>query len=80
MFKAYFLCAAMPLLGSGGCTPQPAPEGPAHTAPPARPQTTVLDPLTQDLDRAAHVQVTVDQNAESARKALDAQERGESSP
>ncbi len=80
MYKAYFLCAAMPLFVSGGCTAKPAPEPPARAAPSSRPQATVFDPLTQDIDRARQVQGTVDQSAESARKAVDAQERGEASP
>jgi hypothetical protein len=48
------------------------------SAPP--PQKTVFDPLTQQLDRARGVQQTVDQNAESTRKAVENQERGDASP
>jgi hypothetical protein len=47
--------------------------------PPPPPQKTVFDPLTQQLDRARGVQQTVDQNAESTRKAVDEQERGDAS-
>ena len=46
--------------------------------PPAAPKT-VFDPLTQQLDRARDVQKTVDQNADSTRKAVEAQERGDAS-
>ena len=52
------------------CSAGPAPEPP----PPAK---TVFDPLTQQVDRARAVQKTVDQNADSTRKALDSQERGD---
>jgi hypothetical protein len=45
--------------------------------PPVPPQKTVFDPLTQQLDRARGVQQTVDQNAESTRKAVENQERGD---
>jgi hypothetical protein len=48
--------------------------------PPAPPQKTVLDPLTQQLERARGAQQTVDQNAESTRKAVENQERGDASP
>lgn len=41
---------------------------------------TVFDPLLQAKQRATDVQKTVDQNAGAARKAIDAQERGDSSP
>jgi hypothetical protein len=41
---------------------------------------TVFDPLTQQLDRARDVQKTVDQSAETTRKAVDSQERGDTSP
>jgi hypothetical protein len=47
--------------------------------PPPPPQKTVFDPLTQQLDRARGVQQTLDQNAESTRKAVDEQERGDAS-
>ena len=39
---------------------------------------TVFDPLTQQLDSARDVQNTVDENADATRKAVDAQERGDS--
>ncbi len=41
---------------------------------------TVFDPLLQTKERALGVQKTVDQDADAARKTLDAQERGDSSP
>ena len=45
---------------------------------PPPPAKTVFDPLTQQLDKARAVQKTVDQNTESTRKAVDAQEQGDS--
>jgi len=50
------------------------------SADPPPPQKTVFDPLTQQLDRARDVQNTVDAQAQAARKAIDAQERGDSAP
>jgi hypothetical protein len=47
---------------------------------PPPPKKTVFDPLTQQLDRARDVQKTVDSNTEKARKAVDAQERGDNPP
>ena len=55
-----------------GCSSQ-APEPP----PPAK---TVFDPLTSQVDRVRQVQQTVDANADSTRKALDNQERGDTPP
>jgi hypothetical protein len=43
-------------------------------------QKTVLDPLLQAEARAREAQKTVDQNAASTRKAVDAQERGDTAP
>jgi hypothetical protein len=48
------------------------------SAPP--PPKTVFDPLTQQLERARGVQQTVDQNADSTRKAVENQERGDAAP
>jgi hypothetical protein len=45
--------------------------------PPAK---TVFDPLTQQMDKARGVQGTVNEGAANTRKAIDAQERGDSSP
>jgi PBP1b-binding outer membrane lipoprotein LpoB len=56
-----------------GCS---SPAQPPDT-PPAPPQKTVFDPLTQDIDKARGVQNTVDQQAESTRRNLDSQERGD---
>jgi hypothetical protein len=47
---------------------------------PRAPAKTVFDPLTQQMDKARGVQNTVDQNAANTQKAIDAQERGDSSP
>jgi hypothetical protein len=46
---------------------------------PPPPKKTVFDPLTNQLDRARDVQNTVNAQAETARKSVDAQERGDSS-
>ena len=46
--------------------------------PPPSPKQNVFDPSTQQLDKAYDVQKTVDEEAEKARKAIDNQERGES--
>jgi hypothetical protein len=40
----------------------------------------VFDPLTQQLGRAKAVQNTVDANTENMHKAVDSQERGDSTP
>ena len=48
--------------------------------PPPPPKKTVFDPLTQQLDRARGVQNTIDASADTTRKAVDSQERGDSSP
>jgi len=48
------------------------------SAPPPPPKKNVFDPLTQQMDKARDVQKTVDEEAERARKAIDDQERGES--
>jgi len=50
------------------------------SAPPPPPQKTVFDPLTQSIDKAREVQVTVDENAAKTRKEIDDQERGASTP
>lgn len=57
-----------------GCSSQ---QDPNPAPPPAK---TVFDPLTQQLGRAKDVQNTVDANTQSTRKAVDAQERGDSPP
>ena len=56
-----------------GCAPEKTPDPP----PPAK---TVFDPLTNQLQRARDVQNTVDANTDSTRKAVAAQERGDSPP
>jgi hypothetical protein len=43
-------------------------------------QKTVVDPLMQAAARAREVQKPVDQHAAGARKAVDAQERGDTAP
>jgi hypothetical protein len=57
-----------------GCSSSQPPD------PPPPPAKTVFDPLTQQLDRARDVQNTVNQNAEATHKAIDSQERGDTSP
>lgn len=57
-----------------GCSSSSQPPDPP---PPAK---TVFDPLTSTLDRARAVQQTVDQNKENTQRAIEAQERGDSSP
>jgi hypothetical protein len=68
----YVKCLTMVLAVSfiASCSSQEPP-------PPAK---TVFDPLTQQLDKARAVQATVDENAEKARQAIDAQERGAPTP
>ena len=68
-------CLALATLGLANCSSRQAPE--PSPQPPAK---TVFDPLTRQVDRAREVQQTVDQNADSVRKALDAQERGDPPP
>jgi hypothetical protein len=58
----------------GACSRRHEPEGP----PP--PQPTVFDPLTRQLDRAQAVQGVAAASADATRKAVDAQERGDSTP
>jgi hypothetical protein len=68
----YVKCSTMALVVSfiASCSSAPAPPPPAKT---------VFDPLTQQLDRAREVQKTVDENAARTRKALENQERGDTS-
>jgi PBP1b-binding outer membrane lipoprotein LpoB len=47
---------------------------------PPPPKKTVFDPLLQAEERAKDVQKTVDQHADSTRKAVDTQERGDTAP
>jgi len=47
---------------------------------PPPPAKTVFDPLLQTKERALEVQKTVDESADATRKAVDSQERGDSSP
>jgi hypothetical protein len=44
------------------------------------PKKTVFEPLLQTEQRAREVQKTVDVNADATRKAVDAQERGDTAP
>ncbi len=55
------------------CSPPPPPP------PPPPPAHTVFDPLTQQEERARELQKTVDEQAARTRKAIDAQERGDTS-
>jgi hypothetical protein len=48
--------------------------------PPPPPTKTIFDPLTQQLSHARDVQQTVSQSADATRKAVDSQERGDTSP
>jgi hypothetical protein len=68
-----FSTMSLAILFIQGCSPGHPPDAPP-------PPKTVFDPLTQQLDRARDVQKTVDQHAEDTRKAIDAQEHGNSSP
>jgi hypothetical protein len=54
----------------------------AGCAPPDRPPPpkTVFDPLLQSEQRARDVQKTVDEHADAVRKAVDTQERGDTTP
>ena len=54
--------------------------GAAHpdTATPLPPGQTVFDPLTQQLRKAREVQNTVDANTDATRRAVENQERGDS--
>jgi hypothetical protein len=45
--------------------------------PPPPPKTTVFDPLLQTEQRAKDVQKAADANADATRKAVEAQERGD---
>ena len=62
-----------------GCSPGKSAD-PPPAAPPQPQAKTVFDPLTQDLGRARDVQKDVDQNTDSTRKAVEAQERGDNPP
>jgi hypothetical protein len=44
------------------------------------PPKSVLDPMLQAEQRARDVQKTVDQHADATRKAVDTQERGDTTP
>jgi hypothetical protein len=61
---------AVAVLFTVGCSAPPPP-------PPAK---TMFDPLTQNLERARDVQKTVDANADATRKAVQAQENGDTAP
>jgi hypothetical protein len=50
------------------------------TSPEPPPKKTVFDPLLQAEQRARDVQKTVNAQAEAASKAVDTQERGDTSP
>jgi hypothetical protein len=63
--------AALAVLFIQSCSAQ-------HDSPP--PAKTIFDPLTQQLKSARDVQKTIDQSADAARKAVDSQERGDTSP
>jgi hypothetical protein len=44
------------------------------------PPKTIFDPLIQQQNHARDVQKTIDQSADATRKAVDSQERGDTSP
>lgn len=62
-----------------GCSAGKSPDPPGAAASPA-PVKTVFDPLTQQLKKAQSVQKIADENADSTRRAVDRQERGDSTP
>ena len=70
MDRVKVLTMSLSVLFTIGCSPPP----------PVPPKTTVFDPLVQSEQRARDVQKTVDQNADSTRKAIDTQERGDTTP
>jgi hypothetical protein len=49
-------------------------------SPETPPKKTVFDPLLQAEQRAREVQKTVDEHADATRKAVDNQERGDTTP
>jgi hypothetical protein len=53
-----------------GCAPRDQPPPPK----------TVFEPLLQSEQRAREVQKTVDEHADTTRKAIDNQERGDTAP
>jgi uncharacterized protein YcfL len=67
------LTLALPPLLLIGCSS-------GQDAPPPPPQKTVFDSMTQTEQRARDVQKTVDENTARARKATEAQERGDAAP
>jgi hypothetical protein len=69
MSKVGFLTMSLSVLFIASC---------ASPDPP--PKKTVFDPLLQSEQRAKDVQKTVDQHADGTRKAVDAQERGDTPP
>jgi hypothetical protein len=71
MDRVKVLTMSLSVLFIIGCTAPP---------PPVPPKTTIVDPLIQSEQRARDVQKTVDQNADSTRKAVDSQERGDTNP
>lgn len=78
--SSLWIAAAFIAACSAGKAPGVAAPGEGAPAAAAPPQKTVFDPSTQQLERAREVQATVDQNADDTRKAVDSQERGDSSP
>ncbi len=70
MYSFKGLTMSLSVLFIVGCS---SPEPP----PPAK---TVFDPLLEQRDRARDVQKTVEAQADSVRKAVDNQERGDTAP
>ena len=67
-------------VASGAAGSDPTGLGPAQPDAAALPGKTVFDPLTQQLGKAREVQNTVDANTDGTRRAVDTQERGDSTP
>jgi hypothetical protein len=68
-----FSTASLAVLFTLGCSPGQPPDKP----PPVK---SAFDPMTQQLDKAREVQATIDRSADTTRKAIDSQERGDNPP
>jgi hypothetical protein len=70
MFQRWKLL--LPAICLAACAPAKDPDQ-------SPPQKTVLDPLTQQMDRAKQVQVTVDEHTADTRKQIESAENGDAS-